>query len=45
MKGNGICHGISGNAYVLHSLYRVTDDVTWLNRAYCFCLATFDKDI
>jgi hypothetical protein len=21
-KGNGICHGISGNGYLLHSLYR-----------------------
>ena len=23
LKGNGLCHGIAGNAYMLHSLYRV----------------------
>ena len=22
LKGNGLCHGISGNGYLLHSLYR-----------------------
>ena len=22
LKGNGLCHGIAGNAYFLHSLYR-----------------------
>jgi hypothetical protein len=21
-KGNGLCHGIAGNAYMLHALYR-----------------------
>ena len=21
-KGNGLCHGISGNAYMFHSIYR-----------------------
>ena len=24
-KGNGLCHGISGNGYLLHSLYRKFD--------------------
>jgi len=29
-KGNGICHGISGNAFALHSIYRATNDSKWL---------------
>jgi lantibiotic modifying enzyme len=37
LKGNGICHGITGNAYVLHSLYRITNDNKWLNRSLQFC--------
>jgi hypothetical protein len=45
LKGNGICHGITGNAYVLHSLFRATKDDKWLHRAYNFCLATFDPDV
>ena len=24
LKGNGLCHGISGNAYFLHSIWRYT---------------------
>jgi hypothetical protein len=24
-KGNGLCHGVTGNAYMLHSLYRSLD--------------------
>ena len=23
LKGNGLCHGIAGNAYMLHCLFRV----------------------
>ena len=23
LKGNGLCHGISGNGYALHSLFRM----------------------
>jgi hypothetical protein len=45
LKGNGICHGISGNAYALLSLYRATGDEKWLYRAYRFALATFDPQI
>lgn len=45
LKGNGLCHGISGNAYMLHSLYRATHDLKWLHRTYCFCAATYNKDI
>lgn len=44
-KGNGICQGITGNGYVLHSIYRLTKDVKWLNRAYRFALCTFDQEI
>ncbi|CDW91116.1 lanc-like protein 2 [Stylonychia lemnae] len=44
-KGNGICHGISGNAYALHSIYRLTNDEKWLNRSLIFIKATFDSDI
>jgi hypothetical protein len=27
MKGNGLCHGISGNGYMLHNLYRACKKV------------------
>ena len=26
-KGNGLCHGISGNGYLLHALYRKFDEL------------------
>ena len=45
LKGNGVCHGITGNAYALFSLYKATQSQKWLGRAYQFCLATFDKKI
>lgn len=45
LKGNGICHGISGNSYALHSLFRATGNELWLKRAYRFALATFDPEI
>ena len=32
IKGPGLCHGITGNAYFLHSLYRATGDEIWLRR-------------
>jgi hypothetical protein len=28
VKGNGLCHGIAGNGFLLHSLYRVFDDLS-----------------
>lgn len=28
-KGIGLCHGISGNAYFLMSLYKATGDIEW----------------
>lgn len=45
LKGNGVCHGITGNAYALFTLYRYTKDEIWLKRAYRFTLATFDEEI
>ena len=26
-KGNGLCHGVAGNAYMMHSLYRKLKDM------------------
>jgi lantibiotic modifying enzyme len=31
-KGNGLCHGVSGNAYCFLSLYRATQNERYLNR-------------
>ena len=45
LKGNGICHGISGGAYTLFSIYKVTNDTKWRNRAFLFAKATCDEDI
>jgi hypothetical protein len=44
-KGNGICHGITGNAYGLYYIYKITSNSDWLNKAYCMTLASIDKDI
>lgn len=44
-KGNGICHGICGNGFALHSLYRFTKDKIWLSRSLQFAIATFDKNV
>jgi len=35
-KGNGLCHGISGNSYALYNLYKNTGDLKWKFRAYQF---------
>jgi len=35
-KGLGLCHGVSGNAYTLLTLYRMTQEVHWLERAKQF---------
>lgn len=45
LKGNCTCHGIIGNAYAFHSIYRITDDKLWLAKSLHFCLFTFNKDI
>ncbi|KAI6697359.1 hypothetical protein NL676_017478 [Syzygium grande] len=39
----GICHGISGNAYVFLSLYRVTGNVEFLYRAKAFACFLLDR--
>ena len=28
LKGNGLCHGITGNAYLMHNLYRTYDQLS-----------------
>lgn len=33
LKGRGLCHGSSGSAYALLTLYRATKQLTWLHRA------------
>lgn len=43
LKRVGICHGISGNAYVFLSLYRVTGDEKYLYRAKAFACFLQDK--
>jgi lantibiotic modifying enzyme len=44
-KGNGICHGIAGNAYALHKIYTITNDIEWKNKMLYFVYATFDPEI
>jgi len=39
----GICHGISGNAYVFLSLYQLTGDVKHLYRAKAFACFLLDR--
>jgi len=36
LKGNGLCHGIAGNGYAFLSLYRLTGNDTYLQRAIAF---------
>ncbi|CAK9829125.1 LanC-like protein 2 [Anthophora retusa] len=35
-KGNGICHGVAGNAYTFLCLFQVTKDLKYLHRASKF---------
>ncbi|KFD50875.1 hypothetical protein M514_08188 [Trichuris suis] len=35
-KGPGICHGVSGNAYVFLILYQITGEAKYLYRAFSF---------
>lgn len=39
----GICHGVSGNAYVFLSLYRATGNKEFLYRAKAFACFLFDR--
>ena len=43
LKGNGICHGISGNAYSLYKIFLFTNDEKFKNEALCFAKATYDN--
>ncbi|OMP07868.1 Lanthionine synthetase C-like protein [Corchorus olitorius] len=43
LKRVGICHGISGNAYVFLSLYRKTGNVAFLHRAKAFACFLLDR--
>ncbi|OVA00559.1 Lanthionine synthetase C-like [Macleaya cordata] len=43
LKRVGICHGVSGNAYVFLSLYRLTGDVKYLYHAKAFACFLLDK--
>lgn len=43
LKRVGICHGISGNAYVFLSLYRLTGKPEYLYRAKAFACFLHDR--
>ncbi|CAI9283626.1 unnamed protein product [Lactuca saligna] len=43
LKKVGICHGISGNAYVFLSLYRLTGNIKFLYRAKAFATFLYHK--
>lgn len=43
LKKLGICHGISGNAYVFLSLYRMTGNVELLHKAKAFACFLLDR--
>ncbi|XP_063949545.1 lanC-like protein GCR2 [Daucus carota subsp. sativus] len=43
LKRVGICHGISGNAYVFLSLYQLTGDVQYLYKAKAFACFLLDR--
>lgn len=43
LKRVGICHGISGNAYIFLSLYQLTGNVKYLYRAKAFTCFLLDR--
>ncbi|OIV99234.1 hypothetical protein TanjilG_06539 [Lupinus angustifolius] len=43
LKRVGICHGISGNAYVFLALYQITGNVKYLYRAKAFACFLLDR--
>eukprot|EP00826_Nyctotherus_ovalis_P034768 TRINITY_DN2921_c0_g1_i3.p1 TRINITY_DN2921_c0_g1~~TRINITY_DN2921_c0_g1_i3.p1 ORF type:complete len:436 (-),score=85.95 TRINITY_DN2921_c0_g1_i3:103-1410(-) len=45
LKGNTLCHGITGNTYFLHTLYRYTSNPLWYYRFTCFLNATWNETI
>ena len=44
-KGFGLCHGISGNAYFMISMYRYSKEKTWWKRALLFGCVQREKDL
>lgn len=44
-KGNGLCHGITGNAYCFLALYRATKEELYLYRALRFAEQTFNEQL
>ncbi|CAJ0959736.1 unnamed protein product, partial [Mesorhabditis belari] len=44
-KGPGLCHGVSGSAYALLNIWRLTGDEKWLNRAKSFAVLMMDDTI
>ena len=44
-KGNGLCHGVAGNAYCFLSLYRCTGNDKFLWRARQFALAAESHEV
>ena len=45
LKGNGLCHGITGNIYPFLTLAKATKDKKWMMRAYKFATLSFDKEV
>eukprot|EP00567_Pseudictyota_dubia_P000815 CAMPEP_0197467160 /NCGR_PEP_ID=MMETSP1175-20131217/65425_1 /TAXON_ID=1003142 /ORGANISM="Triceratium dubium, Strain CCMP147" /LENGTH=1257 /DNA_ID=CAMNT_0043003223 /DNA_START=3 /DNA_END=3776 /DNA_ORIENTATION=+ len=43
LKGNGLCHGLAGNAYAFLSLYRMTGNRNWIFRARAFATLMYDS--
>ena len=45
LKGNGLCHGITGNIYPFLNLGKYTKDAKWKTRAYQFAVLSFNKEV
>lgn len=45
LKGFGLCHGIAGNGYALLSMYRLTHDEAWLQKARAFAALCDDPKV
>ena len=43
LQGLGLCHGISGNAYALLAVWKLTKEDVWRRRALQFALFAADK--
>lgn len=43
LKRIGICHGVSGNAYVFLSVYQITGNVEFLYKAKAFACFLLDR--